>query len=227
MVRFISIASGAETMTSQTTSHAALMDETYRYQRLFYDVTRAWFLLGRDRLIAELAPPADARVLEIGVGTGRNLQQIARRYPDRRLYGLDISREMLRTAEAKLGARAWLSQGDAAAFDGLALFNTVDFDRIVISYALSMIPDWQGAIRCAAQHLAPGGSLHMMDFHDQSGLPRAFERALGAWLARFHVTPRTDLASAAGRIATETGCTARHVSLFRGYAQYAVIARPS
>lgn len=42
-------------MTDAT--HAALMDATYRHQRRIYDVTRRHFLLGRDRLIAELDPP--------------------------------------------------------------------------------------------------------------------------------------------------------------------------
>ncbi|TCO74153.1 class I SAM-dependent methyltransferase [Rhodovulum euryhalinum] len=213
-------------MTDRTADHAALMDATYRYQRLIYDATRAWYLLGRDLLIADLAPPPEARVLEIACGTGRNLMKIAARYPGRRLYGLDISRQMLRTAEAKLGRRAWLAEGDACRFDGLRLFDSAGFDRIVISYAVSMIPDWQGAIRAAAQHLAPGGTLHIVDFHDQAGLPRAFRRALWSWLARFHVTPRTDLAEVARRIAAETGCTATHRSLFRGYAQYVVIERP-
>lgn len=212
-------------MSDRTADHAALMDATYRHQRLIYDATRAWYLLGRDLLIAELAPPPDARVLEIACGTGRNLMKIAARYPGRRLYGIDISREMLRSAEAKLKGRAWLAEGDACRFDGGALFRTTSFDRIVISYAASMIPDWQAAIRVAAQHLAPGGSLHIVDFHDQGGLPRAFRRALWAWLARFHVRPRTDLAEAVRRIAAETGCTATHRVLYRGYAQYAVISR--
>lgn len=213
-------------MTDRTADHAALMDATYRYQRLVYDATRAYYLLGRDLLIAELAPPPEARVLEIACGTGRNLTKIAARYPGRRLYGFDISREMLRTARAKLGRRAWLAEADACRFDGQALFQTSAFDRIVISYAVSMIPDWQGAIRTAARHLAPGGTLHIVDFHDQSGLPRAFRRVLWAWLARFHVTPRTDLAEVSARIAAETGCTATHRPLYRGYAQYVVIARP-
>ena len=39
------------------THHAALMDRTYRHQRLIYDATRAWFLLGRDHLIAHLDVP--------------------------------------------------------------------------------------------------------------------------------------------------------------------------
>ena len=212
-------------MTDRTADHAALMDATYRHQRLIYDATRAWFLFGRDRLIEELDPPQGGRVLELACGTGRNLDLIARRYPGRRLYGLDISRQMLRSASAKLGNRAFLAEGDACRFSGEALFRTRGFDRIVLSYAVSMIPDWQDAIRAATRHLASGGELHVVDFHDQAGLPVWFRAGLRRWLAEFHVTPRIGLEAACGRIGAEYGCTVSHGSLFRGYAQRAVIRR--
>ncbi len=142
-------------MTDAT--HAALMDATYRHQRRIYDVTRRHFLLGRDRLIAELDPPPGARVLEIACGTGRNLDLIGRRWPGCRLSGLDISQEMLASARARLGRRATLALGDATRFEALPLFGTDRFERIVLSYALSMIPDWREALREAALHLVPGG----------------------------------------------------------------------
>ena len=50
--------------------HSALMDRTYRYQRFIYDLTRRYFLLGRDRSIRELDVPANANVLEVACGTG-------------------------------------------------------------------------------------------------------------------------------------------------------------
>ena len=115
-------------------THARLMDDTYRYQRLIYDATRAWFLLGRDHLIAHLDARPGARVLEIACGTGRNLDHVARRYPGAQLYGLDISGEMLRSARAKLGARAHLALADACAFNPGALFGVAQFDRIILSY---------------------------------------------------------------------------------------------
>ena len=59
-----------------------LMDRIYRRQRHVYDVTRKYYLLGRDALIDRLEPPVDGRVLEIGCGTARNL--IARRSSDGR-----------------------------------------------------------------------------------------------------------------------------------------------
>ena len=75
--------------------HAQLMDDVYRYQRLIYDLTRKYYLLGRDHLIRELGATPDAHVLEVGCGTGRNLEKIGQRYPKAALYGLDISEQML------------------------------------------------------------------------------------------------------------------------------------
>ncbi len=58
------------------------MDRMYRFQRHIYDATRRFYLLGRERLIAELDVPPGGSVLEIGCGTGRNLILVARRYPN-------------------------------------------------------------------------------------------------------------------------------------------------
>lgn len=213
-------------MTGQIAeTHAELMDRTYRLQRRFYDLTRAWYLLGRDHLLADLDPPPDGRVLELACGTGRNLDRIFRQHPGLRLYGLDISREMLASAEAKLNNRAFLARADACRFSGPQIFGAAGFDRIVLSYAVSMIPDWETAIANAVEHLAPGGSLHIVDFHDQSGLPRWFRGMLWSWLARFHVTPRTGMADSVDAIARARGCSASWTPLYRGYAQYAVIRR--
>ena len=67
---------------------AAAMDRMYRHQRHVYDLTRKFYLFGRDRLIRQLAPPRGAHVCEIGCGTARNLIALARRYPAIRLYGM-------------------------------------------------------------------------------------------------------------------------------------------
>ena len=63
----------------------------------------------------------------------------------------------------------------------------------MISYALSMIPEWQRTIAMALAALNPGGSLHIADFGQQAGLPGWFKSALIGWLTRFHVAPRADL----------------------------------
>ncbi|HEX9858418.1 MAG TPA: methyltransferase domain-containing protein [Paracoccaceae bacterium] len=212
-------------MSEQTLAHAELMDATYRYQRFIYDATRRYFLLGRDHLISNLQPPKGGRVLEVACGTGRNLALLARRHPDCRLYGLDISEAMLRTARVKLSAGAVLARADACGFEAGEIFGVAEFDRIILSYSLSMIPDWKAALETSVRHLAPGGELHVVDFGDQAELPRQFRSGLRAWLAKFHVEPRAGLAGALAEIAARSGCTVTSQRRFRDYAQYSVLTR--
>ena len=204
-------------------AHAQAMDAQYGWQRHIYDLTRKYYLLGRDRLINALAVPPGGSVLEVGAGTGRNLALVARRYPQARLFGLDISAEMLKSARATLaqaGAieRTCLARADARDFDPQRLFGEADFDRVFISYSLSMIPDWEQALAQALSLVRPGGSLHIVDFGQQEHLPRWFRAGLQAWLAKFHVTPRAGLFDAARRVALANGAGLQMQPLYRGYA---------
>ena len=203
--------------------HKGLMDGVYRYQRHIYDLTRKYYLLGRDGLIADLDVPAGGAVLEIGCGTGRNLIAVGKAWPRAALYGVDISEAMLETArgcvaKAGIGDRVTLAQGDACGFDAQALFGRASFDRVFISYALSMIPDWEAALRQAARCVAPGGRLEIVDFGQQERLPGLWRRALFGWLEAFHVSPRAGLHVAIERLAQDVGGVAQSRALYRGYA---------
>ncbi len=209
---------------------AALMDRMYRNQRHIYDLSRKYYLIGRDETIARLAPRSGDSVLEIGCGTGRNLIRAAGAYPDARFFGLDISREMLDTAEtairrAGLADRIAVAQGDATVFDPAALFGRADFERVMISYALSMIPPWREALAHALDVVAPGGSLHIVDFGDCAGLPGPFKAALRRWLAAFDVTPRDDLGETLAALVAARGLTSSAQGWRRGYATLAVARR--
>jgi S-adenosylmethionine-diacylgycerolhomoserine-N-methlytransferase len=200
------------------------MDDVYRGQRHIYDFTRKYYLFGRDTLIAGLAARPGMRVLEVACGTGRNLAKVAKAWPGVRLFGLDISSEMLKSARAALGEEARLSEGDACAFDPASLLGEPAFERIVLSYSLSMIPDWQGALTHAAGQLAPGGELHIVDFGDLAGLPRPLAAALRAWLAKFHVEPRDAMPEVAARVAAERGLRLTSHRGPLGYYQLHVLA---
>jgi S-adenosylmethionine-diacylgycerolhomoserine-N-methlytransferase len=209
---------------------AALMDSMYRRQRFIYDLSRKFYLLGRDEAIARVRAAPGDKVIEIGCGTGRNLVKLARAYPEARLFGIDVSREMLSTAAASV-ARAGLSQritlawGDAASFEPRELFGHAGFDRVMISYALSMIPPWREALAHALDVLSPGGSLHFVDFGDCAGLPHPFKTGLRRWLAAFDVTPREDLGDALGALSAERGLKCETQRWRRGYAVLAVARR--
>lgn len=214
-------------MTGSPTVHGALMDSVYRYQRHVYDATRHNYLLGRDRLISELGPPIGGSVLEIGCGTGRNLIALAKRYPTARLYGVDISGEMLKSARASLARhgvydRITLAEADALTVDPRACFSRPGFDRIFFSYTLSMIPDWRGALAQAASLLNPGGRLQIVDFGACEAMPVEFKRLLYWWLRRFHVEPRLELGRALRTLAT-TPEKVKVETLYRGYALSAVL----
>ncbi|MCO5155433.1 MAG: class I SAM-dependent methyltransferase [Aquamicrobium sp.] len=217
----------------RTLDHGALMDRVYRWQRRFgfYDLTRKYYLLARDPMIAGLAPPPGGAMLEIGCGTGRNLVRAARLYPGVALHGIDISREMLTAAGAAverngLRGRVRLALADAAGFDPATTFGRENYDRIFISYAVSMIPQWRAVVEAAARRLAPGGALHIADFGDMAALPAWSRAAMHTWLRWYHVTPRPDLFAVAGEVADAVGGTSEERRLHRGFSWIGIVMKP-
>ena len=217
---------GADSDTPRT--HGARMDAVYSTQRHIYDLTRKYYLLGRDRLIAHLDAGPGCAVLEVGCGTGRNLIAAARRWRQARFTGLDISAAMLETAGAslwrhRLESRIALIEADACEFTSSPAFADRRFDRIFLSYALSMIPAWECAIEEALGALTPKGSLHIVDFGQQERLPAPFRAMLFAWLRHFHVSPRGGLRAVLEDAARRHGRTLAFRALYRGYAWEAVL----
>jgi S-adenosylmethionine-diacylgycerolhomoserine-N-methlytransferase len=215
---------------SQASDALLRMNRMYRWQRHIYDATRRYYLLGRDRMVANLHPAAGARVLEIGCGTGRNLVHAARRYPQARFFGIDVSTEMLTSAmsaiaRADLADRIRLAQADATSANPQLLFAVAGFDEVMISYSLSMISEWQHVLEGAVRLLSPGGRLHVVDFGNLEHLP-AMRAPLLRWLALFGVTPRDALEQELSALALASGADVRFERLFLGYAQYAVLTLP-
>ena len=174
------------------------MDRMYRYQRYFYDFTRKYYLLGRDRLIKEMKISEGENVLEIGCGTGRNLIILAKKYPRTRFFGLDASAAMLETAQSKIKINNIENITLKTALAGDFSFDeTFDlrqkFDAIFFSYSISMIPLWKEAIENTLNNLESGKSFYIVDFYDQRNLPVWFRKILTNWLRQFHVKYPKDL----------------------------------
>lgn len=207
------------------------MDRMYRWTRHVYDASRKYYLLGRDILIARLRPEAGQNVCEVGCGTARNLVLMKKKYPQARFYGLDASEEMLKTAQLNLtregfGDTIVLKQAFSQTFDPSSLFGLErPLDKIVFSYALSIIPPWRESIDHAVELLPSGGEIHIVDFGGQEGLPPFFRKFLFWWLRLFHVYHKPEILDYLKRLEQEKKGTLVCESLFRGYAYRAVFVK--
>ncbi|MGC9399271.1 MAG: class I SAM-dependent methyltransferase [Anaerolineae bacterium] len=115
-------------------------------------------------------PPEGARVLEIGVGTGRFHVELAERY---RLAGIDLAAGMVRLTQERLARRGLhsdLRQADVRALP----WPDASFDAVVGTFVLSAVPDADAALDELVRVLQPGGRLVLVD---------AGESADGHWFA--------------------------------------------
>ncbi len=185
-------------MSKPATSAFQAMDAMYRNQRYFYDATRKFYLMGRDQLLSRMNIASGMTVAEIGCGTGRNLEILARRYRDAQFFGLDASAAMLRTAHSKI-EKAGLDNVNfrPALADEFTYRETFGLDEaldiIFFSYSITMIPTWRESIERSIDNLKPGGKMYIVDFYDQRDLPAWFKALLKAWLRKFHVQFWSDL----------------------------------
>lgn len=214
---------------------AVAMDRMYRLTRHVYDVTRAYYLLGRDRMLAKVVTTPGTSTLEVGCGTARNLIKLARRPEPGLLCGLDASQEMLDTAAASITRagvpaagheRIRLRQGLAEQLDARAMFGRDEpFDTIFFSYCLSMVPTWPGAIEAAMANLKSGGQLVIVDFWDQRELPPIFAAGLKRWLAMFHVHYRPEVHDALAALGTAGRADVTFESVAKRYAYIASLRK--
>jgi ubiquinone/menaquinone biosynthesis C-methylase UbiE len=121
-------------------------------------------------------------VLEIAIGTGRNLPH----YPaEVRLTAIELSPEMLSVARkraADLGREVDLREGNAEALD----FPDASFDTVVCTFALCTIPDDRKAVAEAKRVLRAGGRFVAIEHVGSPvGIVRAVERLLEPITVRF------------------------------------------
>ena len=152
-----------------------------------------------------LGERANGRVLEVAIGTGRNLPFYP---PDVSLTGVELSPAMLAIARqraARLGRDADLHEGNAEHLP----FGGASFDTVVCALSLCTIPDPAAAIGEMRRVLIPGGRLLLLD-HIGSTWPPVYAaqwllERLTIRVAGEHFTRRQlPLVSAAGFEIVET-----------------------
>jgi S-adenosylmethionine-diacylgycerolhomoserine-N-methlytransferase len=148
-------------------SHADRMENFYSGQAGAYDDFRKRLLQGRERLWQQLGNHPGGVWVDLGGGTGANLEFFAPQVLAqlKKIYVVDLAGSLLKVLEQRIAQHGWTNvvpvQADATTFqppDGCA-------DVVTFSYSLTMIPDWFAAIDNARTMLKPGGRIGVVDFY--------------------------------------------------------------
>ncbi len=162
-------------------SHADRLQDFYGPQAARYDDFRERLLKGREELIHLLPVQPGQRIVELGAGTGRNLDFFGPRLASLASVELvDLCRPLLDIAAARTARmpNVRLAQSDATTYRPVE-----PVDCVYFSYALTMIPDWHRTIGNAIAMLKPGGILGVVDFYVSCEKPRP-GMAHHGWLTR-------------------------------------------
>ena len=156
-----------------------------RYQRiaLFYDFLDRPFEQTRYRVLRPLLfQSLDGRLLDAGVGTGRNCAYYP---PGAIVSGVDISPAMLAKAHDRcptLAAAGRLYQMDVTDLQ----FPAGSFDAAVASFLFCVLPDelQVPALRELGRVVKPGGTIRMLEYVRPRGRLRRFiSRLWQPWIA--------------------------------------------
>ncbi len=147
-------------------SHAERMENFYSGQADAYDDFRKRLLHGREEVYRRIELPSQGIWVDLGGGTGSNLEFIKDRIPQlRKAYVVDLATSLLQVARKRFSDNGWQHveavEADATTWqppEGQA-------DVVTFSYSLTMIPDWFSAIENALRMLKPGGTIGVIDFY--------------------------------------------------------------
>ncbi|MFN6104254.1 MAG: class I SAM-dependent methyltransferase [Planctomycetaceae bacterium] len=180
-------------------THAERLASFYAGQASDYDDFRRRLLYGREELLASLAVAPGSRWLDMGGGTGANLEHAPWRDTCADVTVVDLCEPLLEQCRRRVASRGWRN---VAVVGGDATTHTANqpVDLVTFSYSLTMIPDWFAAIDRAYQNLRPGGQIAVVDFFVSRKYPEPAETRHGwftrsllpVWFATDNVHPSRD-----------------------------------
>jgi len=183
------------------TRTSRIVEPLFRLWSHVYDlgVFQAYYGRVHDRILG-LAPDRIESALDVGCGTGELLVKLARRWPEARLAGLDLSVDMLAQAAAKPSlAEVELVQGSVYELP----FPDGSFELVTNTLSSHFYRDFPAAAHELCRVTAPGGLLVMASLGNGPArlLPGALGRQtrLGATIHRSPVEQRR-LLEAAGLV---------------------------
>jgi S-adenosylmethionine-diacylgycerolhomoserine-N-methlytransferase len=146
----------------KTGDAASKLEGFYAGQADAYDAFRERLLHGRRELMQQLTLPENARIVELGGGTGRNIDYLGDKLKRIQEYQIvDLCPSLLAVAKqrAQQYSNVRVMEADACTYQP-----TEPVDCVIFSYSLTMIPDWQSALDNAKAMLKPNGKIAVVDF---------------------------------------------------------------
>lgn len=131
----------------------------------------------------------------------------------------------IKGASPQVGKKIMATHGDAGLFDAENHFMVPGFDRVILSYSLSMIPEWKQALSNALSQVSDRGSLYILDFGDMERWPAITKFIMRKWLTQFCVTLRSDLVDYVRSLSGKHSLKVTATNIAGGYAIILVISR--
>jgi demethylmenaquinone methyltransferase/2-methoxy-6-polyprenyl-1,4-benzoquinol methylase len=165
-----------------------MIRDLYRVRARRYDLTaNLYYLIGfreqhyRKRAVEALRIREGDVVVEIGGGTGLNFSLLQRKTgPAGKIIGVDLTDRMLQQAEKRVTRHGWrnveLVRTDAGAFAFPSGTN-----KILSTFAITLMPEFDRIILNGKNALPPGGRLAILDLKQADWAPRWLTRMM-VWL---------------------------------------------
>lgn len=165
------------------------IDKIYDKHAKFYDLTRKFFLFNRRKAVKKLELKKNDDILDLACGTGLNIPLLLNIAHPKNIIGIDYSTAMLEKARKKYPYIRFV-QGDVSTYNF-----PYKFDKIICTYSLSMIEEWEKTIANAKNHLKENGIFVVLDFYKWRGVIKAGYPMFRNLLGKFGVNPEKNLES--------------------------------
>ncbi len=163
-------------------SHAERLESFYGPQAVGYDGFRNRLLQGREQLYRSVPIAAGTRWVDLGGGTGANLECLGDRIENvKQIWLVDLSSSLLTVARDRVNRQGWQNVEVCAADATKFVPPGGPVDVVTCSYSLTMIPDWFAAVDQAYRLLRAGGTFAVVDFYVARKFPTPGLRSQSWW----------------------------------------------
>ncbi|MGH8692200.1 MAG: class I SAM-dependent methyltransferase [Burkholderiales bacterium] len=151
-----------------------------RYARIYDAVFGPVLQPGRRAVLDSLDLKPGDRVLEVGVGTGLSLPLYP---PDVRITGIDVSREMLEKARARVARRRLENVEALLEMDAETMaFPDASFDKVVAMYVVSVVDRPARLLEELHRVCRPDGEIFIVNhFRSDNRVLGTLEKAIGGF----------------------------------------------